>query len=77
MYRLTTCFWVSVCTASPQGLSAAPNIVKVFLEQFVCVFINGVQLSEEVYGDVTFHNDRLFSRLVVKLFGLWWYVVWQ
>ena len=25
MYRLTTCFWVSVCTASPQGLSAAPK----------------------------------------------------
>ncbi len=28
MYRLTTCFWVSVCTASPQGLSAAPKKYK-------------------------------------------------
>ena len=24
MYRLATCFWVSIRTASPQGLSVAP-----------------------------------------------------
>ena len=25
MYRLATCFWVSLRTLSPQGLSIAPN----------------------------------------------------
>ena len=25
MYRLATCFWVSIRTVSPQGLSAAPT----------------------------------------------------
>ena len=28
MCRLATCFWVSVCTASPQGLSVAPLFSK-------------------------------------------------
>ena len=27
MCRLATCFWVSICTASPQGLSVAPYIL--------------------------------------------------
>ena len=27
MYRLATCFWVSISTASPQGLSGAPEDV--------------------------------------------------
>ena len=26
MYRLATCFWVSICTALPQGLSGAPKL---------------------------------------------------
>ena len=33
MYRLTTCFWVSVCTASPQGLSAAPAYINLAKQQ--------------------------------------------
>ena len=29
MYRLATCFWVSLRTLSPQGLSIAPKNVKI------------------------------------------------
>ena len=60
MYRLATCFWVSLRTLSPQGLSIAPNFLNLTFTDGL-LFVHVLQSVDEFYEEGKEMQHCVFS----------------
>ena len=75
MYRLATCFWVSLRTLSPQGLSIAPDILRFFsLFQAVYLLTSG-WIEPLLVGGYAPFSPVVEYRSV--RFGISYYTIWD